>query len=791
MEPPRQKWIARALLATGVILGLAWLAQLDFAQKISTNVLDLIPGKERSPELALVRSFASEQHARVALFALADADPARRAAASQAFLAALRQSPAFTEAVAMDDPTARNALGRHLFAQRFDLLLPGWLAARRAEYAASDRSRPWPEWLAEHTAAKLEAFLSQPEALAFQDLLPADPLLLLPGLVDQVRGIADPTAAQAGTTLIWARTRAAPLNPEGQAPVFAAVAAALAAARQSAPAVTLRWTAISRFAAENRTRIEGEMSSLNVISLLAVLGVAALCLRQMRQALHLAPVLLGALLGAWVATTLCFERVHVLVFVVGSLLGGVAIDYGFYLYLQPPRWPGEPYRKKAGRLLKPLLASALTTVLGFSLLWFSELPLIRQLGVFVSAGLICALATALLWFAQLEVSFMETRAFVRRRVAPAQQLRWRWPARALLLGAGAVALAGPWFLHWRDNIHDLEIPAPALHAEARELRALFGDTGRRTLYLTRGETPAEARTALTRFLDWHGRAFPGRAAASLGAAWPTPADRTALAEEAGGLAAFPALLHAALARHGFEAEAFARFDADWQAWRQGPPPDYDALARAFSGALRGPAALLLSTQPGACWFATVAEHPPGTEPPAELATVSLDQLESLNRLFSRYRLSALQLSAIGLGLVGLSVFVLYGLRRGIRIFAIPAGSCLFAFGLLGLTGQTLNLFHLLGAFLGVCLSHNYAIFSAENAARGDEPPPSIRLSALTTAVSFGVLALSQIPVVAALGTIVGLIVLTALLLVELEPLACAPPSGLCPPGDSTHGERFP
>lgn len=791
MEPPRQKWIARALLATGVILGLAWLARLDFAQKISTNVLDLIPGKERSPELALVRSFASEQHARVALFALADADPARRAAASQAFLAVLRQSPAFAEAVAMDDPTARNELGRHLFAQRFELLLPGWLAARRAEYAASDRSRPWPEWLAENTAARLEAFLSQPEALAFQDLLPADPLLLLPGLVDQVRGIADPTAAQAGTTLIWARTRAAPLSPEGQAPVFSAVAAALASARQSAPAATLRWTAISRFAAENRTRIEGEMSSLNVISLLAVLGVAALCLRQMRQALHLAPVLLGALLGAWVATTLCFERVHVLVFVVGSLLGGVAIDYGFYLYLQPPRGPGEPYRKKAGRLLKPLLASALTTVLGFSLLWFSELPLIRQLGVFVSAGLICALATALLWFAQLEVSFMETRAFVRRRVAPAQQLRWRWPARALLLGAAAVALAGPWFLHWRDNIHDLEIPAPALHAEARELRALFGDTGRRTLYLTRGETPAEARAALTRFLDWHGRTFPGRAAASLGAAWPTPADRTALAEEAGGLAAFPALLHAALARHGFEAEAFARFDADWQAWRQGPPPDYDALARAFSGALRGPAALLLSTQPGACWFATVAEHPPGTEPPAELATVSLDQLESLNRLFSRYRLSALQLSAIGLGLVGLSVFVLYGLRRGIRIFAIPAGSCLFAFGLLGLTGQTLNLFHLLGAFLGVCLSHNYAIFSAENAARGDEPPPSIRLSALTTAVSFGVLALSQIPVVAALGTIVGLIVLTALLLVELEPLACAPPSGLCPPGESTHGERFP
>ncbi|HOG94333.1 MAG TPA: hypothetical protein PLE80_12240, partial [Opitutaceae bacterium] len=92
---------------------------------------------------------------------------------------------------------------------------------------------------------------------------------------------------------------------------------------------------------------------------------------------------------------------------------------------------------------------------------------------------------------------------------------------------------------------------------------------------------------------------------------------------------------------------------------------------------------------------------------------------------------------------------------------------------LGLAGQTLNLFHLLGAFLGVCLSHNYAIFTAENHTRGEEPPPSIRLSALTTAASFGALALSQIPVVAALGSTVALIVISALVFVELSPLAAA------------------
>ena len=154
--------------------------------------------------------------------------------------------------------------------------------------------------------------------------------------------------------------------------------------------------------------------------------------------------------------------------------------------------------------------------------------------------------------------------------------------------------------------------------------------------------------------------------------------------------------------------------------------------------------------------------------------MSDSQLQNLNRLFSRYRLSALRLSCVGLAFVGASVFVLYGLRRGARIFAIPAGACLFAFGLFGVMGVTLNLFHLLGAFLGVCLSHNYAIFSAESLGRSEEPPPSIRMSAVAAASSFGVLALSRIPVVAALGSTVAITVLAALAITELAPLASRP-----------------
>lgn len=777
-----QKSVARLVLGLGVALGLGWLARLDYAHKVSTDVLDLVPADERSPELALVRALAGEWQARVALFALQvpartpespEETAQRRARAAGTFMDTLRESPAFAEVMLMGDTAARDALGQYVFRQRFDLLLPGQLAARAREYRDAGERAPWSQWLAERTAADLENYLARPEALAFQPLIPADPLLLVPGFADQIQGFTDAAGRSRdgnGPVLIWALTAAAPLREEGQGPVFAAVEKALAAARAAAPGAKLRWTAISRFAAESRRRIEHEMSLLNLISLAGVLAVAAVSVRRVLKTLHLAPVMLCALLGAWVATTMLFERVHVLVFVVGSLLGGVAVDYGFYLYLQPPLRPGEPYREKVGRLLKPLLLSALTTVIGFSMLLFSELPLIRQLGLFVSAGLLCALASALLWFAQVDEPFLETRAFIRPRGpgGPPGRRRLRW-----VLAAGAlVALAGPWRLHWHDDIRELEIPAPALRAEDAEVRALMGDASGRTIYLTRGTTAAEARAALTRFLAWQSAAFPGSTAASVGMLLPSGEELAALPGRIRAMPDFEAQLQAALARHGFAPEEFEPFFSAWHEWRQRPArPTEGELARGMMRELRGPLGLLMATEPEATWFVTVAGHPPGSGPPAETATVEAAQLQALNNLFGRYRVSALRLSALGLGLVGLSVFVLYRPRRGIRIFAIPLGSCLFAFGVFGLAGQTMNLFHLIGAFLGVCLSHNYAIFSAENAARGETPPPSIRLSAMTTAVSFGVLVMSRIPVVAALGSTVALIVLTALVAVELEPFS--------------------
>ena len=719
-----QKLVPRLVLGAFTLFCAVWLLRLDHGAKISTNVLDLIPATEQSVEIGLVRGFASNVQARVMLFALRDSSAANvpPVHAAQHFVAELKRSPVFAEAVLLGDPTGENELAKQVFEHRFEWLLPSWLGAREQEFAKTGQPADrFSTWLATKVATELEQFLNRPEAAAIQELIPRDPLLLVPRLIERARLLAAPGANADGHALVWARIKDSPFTDEGQGPVFEAIEQAIAGTRAKQTSIEVLWTGINRFAAASRARIEAEIGLLNTVSLFAVLGVSCLFVRRVYKLLHLVPVILLSIAGAWTISTMVFNRLHILVFVIGSLLSGVAIDYGFYIYMQAPRTPDESYAEKLRRLLKPLLASCLTTVIGFSLLLFSELPLIRQIGLFVSAGLLCALGAAMLYFAQLDRPLLEGRPF-GGAAAPPPGSRVTWIVRGVLALVIAIALLGPLRLQWRDDVRQLDLPSPALHENEAALRKLFGESSERSIFLTHGGTLSEARNRLEMFHAYLSGASQAPAA-SVGLLLPTLADWRALPQRLASLQNFGQDLRLALEQHGFTAEAFAPFFTAWnELGANRPNADYETVAAGLSRALTGPLALLSNMHGAPFWFLTVLEAPAGIEPPAELHTLGLNQLQSLNDLFTRYRWSALRLSLAGLGLVILSVFAIYPPLRGLRIAVIPAGSCFFVFGVLGLAGHTLNLFHLLGAFLGVCLSHNYAIFSSDNAARGVAPP---------------------------------------------------------------------
>jgi len=767
-----QKRLARLVLVVFAAACGGWLLTLDHAQKISTNVVDLIPAAEQAPELGLLRGFATNVQSRVMLFAIHDRtspDSPPRAAA-EAFARYLAASPAFAEVVVMGDSGAEDALGRAVFTHRLEWLLPTWLGQRHREFVQTGASEPaaFSRWLAGRAAADLEAFLNRPEATAMQELLPHDPLLLVPTLVDRARSLGAAGAAGGGHALVWTRIKESPFTEAGQEPVFAEIEQAFARmkADSAGAGLELKWSGVNRFAAASRARIQAEVAWLNVASVVAVLGVSCLFVRRIHKLLHVVPVILLSILGAWTISTLVFDRLHVFVFVIGSLLSGVAIDYAFYIYMQPAR-ADQPYALRLRPILKPLLTSCLTSVIGFLLLIFSELPLIRQIGVFVSAGLICALGAALLYFAQLPQSVLESRRWRPRDRSAQPGWARGWVRGGLLLAIG-ITIVGMLRVRWYDDVRELDLPATELQANDTELRRWFGESPQRGVFLTYGPTLAAARERLEAYLKYQDSVAPGTTA-STGLLLPTEGDWQAFPARLAALETFATDFNVALEQRGFTAEAFSPFLDAWSTRRSEPPrSDYAALAAAVRKSLPGPLALLSNTEEPPFWFLSIAEVAPATSPPAEFQTIGINQLQSLNALFTRYRGSALRLSMAGLGLLMVSVFLIYPPRAALRIALIPAGACLLTFALLGINGYTLNLFHLLGAFLGVCLCHDYAIFSAATAALGEAPPVPVRLSACSTAASFGVLAFSSIPVIHALGLTVALIVLTALAALELE-----------------------
>src|ERR1700712_968946 len=98
----RRQLLGWSVLIIAALLGGTWLLRLDFSQKISSDVLDLIPADERAPELTLVRSLASQAEARTMFFALTGSDghPAPATAATR-FAAELAKDPAFDQALFM------------------------------------------------------------------------------------------------------------------------------------------------------------------------------------------------------------------------------------------------------------------------------------------------------------------------------------------------------------------------------------------------------------------------------------------------------------------------------------------------------------------------------------------------------------------------------------------------------------------------------------------------------------------------------------------------------------------
>jgi predicted exporter len=130
-------------------------------------------------------------------------------------------------------------------------------------------------------------------------------------------------------------------------------------------------------------------------------------------------------------------------------------------------------------------------------------------------------------------------------------------------------------------------------------------------------------------------------------------------------------------------------------------------------------------------------------------------------LYSSYLSEALRLSGAGLGAI--VVLLLVTLRSPARVAGVVAPLVLAVLAVaaaLLLGGRSLTILHLIGMLLIVAVGSNYALFfdrthTDQHAGTAPLTLASLLIANATTVVGFGVLAFSEVPVLAALGSTVA------------------------------------
>jgi predicted exporter len=148
--------------------------------------------------------------------------------------------------------------------------------------------------------------------------------------------------------------------------------------------------------------------------------------------------------------------------------------------------------------------------------------------------------------------------------------------------------------------------------------------------------------------------------------------------------------------------------------------------------------------------------------------VFVDMKGEFDALYSGYVSEAVQLSLAGCALILLLLgFTLRSPARLARVFLTLVLTVAGVIAALHASGEKLHLLHLVGMLLIVAVGSNYALFF--DRAAGGEPLDaatlmSLCVATLTTAIGFGTLAASNVPVLNAIGWTVGPGALLALLL---------------------------
>lgn len=739
-------------LVVTVFLALAVARWSTTPDAIDSDILSLLAERANADLVSQAQSRLGENAARRVMVLVGGGDLSSAVRAADASYEALKKSDAFARIDYQLDPARAKELQTFYAPHRAYLLTP----AQRAALLADDRAA-----LLDQALRGFYSPVGTPGALSLQD----DPFQLFAawqlerGAATRLRPLQDRLIVVEGEQYYVALL----LEIAGSAfdqQVQLRVGAALAAAKQSAQLAAFLSAGVVNFALAVQQQAQREISLIGAGSML---GIVLLILAAFRSWRPLVLALLPIVIGCVAAIAVCgwvFGRIHVLTLVFGSSLVGVSVDYGLHFLCHARREDARAQRFATLRRLLPGLTLALaTSVLAYLTLAIPAFPGLRQMALFSAVGLCAAWLTTVLWLPWLVRGGLLWQAWLPRTLQALQQKRS--PGRAiktiaLLLLLGSVA--GLTRITVNDDVRLLQSLPPQLLAEQQRVAELAGVASPAQFLLVHAATTEEVLQIEERLaLELDSVRKTGLLGAYQAVSLWAPSQQRQRQDH-------ELLQQKLYASGGWLDQLGQQIDlpAAWLATSRSAHAAAQPLA--LQAWLDAPASAALRYQ----WLGKVGEQTvsvitlQGLQGQAGSSAVRaaaqkiagvtwVDRAGDFSQLLKTYRIEMAQVAAGAYVLVFAALLWRYR-RAALRVVAPTVLASLITLGCLGWLAIPVNLFTVLALLLVLGVGIDYGIYMEEERHDPDSAAwIGVSLSAITTLLSFGLLALSKTPALQTFG----------------------------------------
>lgn len=470
--------------------------------------------------------------------------------------------------------------------------------------------------------------------------------------------------------------------------------------------IYLTGTPVHSYYASSRSMLE-----VNIICVLSFLFIIGICYFYFGNLKLLFPIALGlgaGILSGYLVCSIVFSSIHVLTFVFSTTLIGICIDYMLHYFIE----------KDLDNILKSLTVSMLTTVSAFAVLLFSGVELLKQISIFTMTGLFTVYSAVVLFcpFVKIETSRKNISFQIPDKIK-----------KIFVIFVILVSVAGMFFLKFNDDIRNLYVPSKKLMSAEKLFASVTGGNRKISFAVVSGQNIQdilEKEEIISQNLHSN--------------------DYQALSKFVPSIKQQKMNFELRKSLYKSKLNAYAEFLSPKEkqqllSERQGN--DFLEYMPVFSE-------FLLSDNRSLMVLYDINNPKIITDSGAEYVDVTRDITQKIRNC----RISCVRMLLPIFVILFALLALIYKPKTAIKITMPSVFAALFAISLVSITGQEINLFHILAIFLIVGFGLDYSVFRASGIKSSSD---AVLLSCLTSVFSFLLLAFTGFKLISSLGFILS------------------------------------